>query len=179
MTGEVDLFEHFVTLGVLLERFVRFFSLRPTCAVNHISMTGVVMKFLKNHPKNLLAIVALSIMTVPSMVGAQTSAAAGDSHKMNMPMADSSSMQGKDLMQSMTKMRSQMDAMAMTGNVDEDFAMMMRAHHQGAIDMAKTEVASGKNAELRKIAQKVIIDQTKEIAQLDKWMSKKSTSMKK
>jgi uncharacterized protein (DUF305 family) len=98
---------------------------------------------------------------------------------MNMPMAESSSMQGKNLMQSMTKMRSQMDAMTMTGNVDEDFAMMMRAHHQGAIDMAKTEVASGKDAELRKMAQKVIIDQTKEIAQLDKWMSKQSTSMKK
>ena len=78
----------------------------------------------------------------------------------------------------MTKMHAQMEAMKMTGNVDDDFAMMMRAHHQGAIDMAKVELAAGKNAELRKMAQKTIDDQTKEIAKLDKWMTNKGHSMK-
>ncbi len=87
-------------------------------------------------------------------------------------------MNGMDLMAAMTKMRSQMDAMKMSGNVDEDFAMMMRMHHQGAIDMAKTELASGKDPELRKMAQKTIDDQTKEIEKLDKWMAKKGHSMK-
>jgi uncharacterized protein (DUF305 family) len=48
----------------------------------------------------------------------------------------------------------------------------MIPHHQGAIDMAKVELAHGKDAELRKMAQKIVDDQEKEIAQMQEWLKK-------
>ncbi len=50
--------------------------------------------------------------------------------------------------------------------------MLMKMHHQQAIEMAKPEVAHGKSPELKAMARKIIKDQTKEIAQLDAWMKK-------
>jgi hypothetical protein len=63
----------------------------------------------------------------------------------------------------MTKM---MDGMAAkpTGDVDRDFVAMMNPHHQGAIDMAIIELRYGKNEQLRRIAQEIIVDQMQEIA---------------
>jgi uncharacterized protein (DUF305 family) len=51
-----------------------------------------------------------------------------------------------------------------TGDVDADFAAMMIPHHQGAIDMALAELRHGKNEQLRRIAQEIIVDQQQEIA---------------
>jgi uncharacterized protein (DUF305 family) len=51
-----------------------------------------------------------------------------------------------------------------SGNVDADFAAMMIPHHQGAIDMAIAELRHGKNEQLRRIAQEIIVDQQQEIA---------------
>ena len=51
-----------------------------------------------------------------------------------------------------------------TGNVDMDFSAMMIPHHQGAIDMALAELRYGKNEQLRRIAQEIIVDQQQEIA---------------
>jgi Domain of unknown function (DUF305) len=51
-----------------------------------------------------------------------------------------------------------------TGDVDTDFAAMMIPHHQGAIDMALAELRYGKNEQLRRIAQEIIVDQQQEIA---------------
>lgn len=65
-----------------------------------------------------------------------------------------------------------MKQMTMSGDVDRDFAMMMKMHHQQAIDMAKVELAQGKSEEMKKLARKIIDDQTKEIAQLDKWLKR-------
>jgi len=50
-----------------------------------------------------------------------------------------------------------------TGNVDADFAAMMIPHHQGAIDMALAELRHGKNEQLRRIAQEIIVEQQQEI----------------
>ena len=50
-----------------------------------------------------------------------------------------------------------------TGDVDADFAAMMIPHHQGAIDMALAELRYGKNEQLRRIAQEIIVDQQQEI----------------
>jgi hypothetical protein len=41
---------------------------------------------------------------------------------------------------------------------------MMNPHHQGAIDMAIIELRYGKNEQLRRIAQEIIVDQMQEIA---------------
>lgn len=51
-----------------------------------------------------------------------------------------------------------------TGDVDADFTAMMVPHHQGAIDMALAELRFGKNEQLRRIAQEIIVDQQQEIA---------------
>ena len=56
--------------------------------------------------------------------------------------------------------------MAMTGNVDQDFAAMMSMHHQMAIDMADVMLKSGSNAELKAMAAKMKAAQQEEIKQL-------------
>jgi uncharacterized protein (DUF305 family) len=40
----------------------------------------------------------------------------------------------------------------------------MAPHHHGAIDMAISELRYGKNEQLRRIAQEIIVDQMQEIA---------------
>jgi hypothetical protein len=50
-----------------------------------------------------------------------------------------------------------------TGHVDADFVAMMIPHHQGAIDMAMAELRYGKNEQLRRISQEIIVDQQQEI----------------
>jgi len=63
----------------------------------------------------------------------------------------------------MTKMMNDMAAKP-TGDIDRDFVAMMTPHHQGAIDMAVIELRYGKNEQLRRIAQEIIVDQMQEIA---------------
>jgi hypothetical protein len=50
-----------------------------------------------------------------------------------------------------------------SGDVDRDFAAMMIPHHQGAIDMALAELRHGRNEQLRRIAQEIIVEQQQEI----------------
>ena len=50
------------------------------------------------------------------------------------------------------------------GEVDADFVNMMEPHHQGAIEMAELELRYGRNEQLRRIAQEIIVDQQQEIA---------------
>ncbi len=61
----------------------------------------------------------------------------------------------------------QMMGVRSTGNADQDFAALMRIHHQGAVDMANALLRSGSNEELKKMAQQIIADQQKEIAVFD------------
>jgi hypothetical protein len=63
----------------------------------------------------------------------------------------------------MTKMMNDM-AIKPSGDIDRDFVAMMSPHHQGAIDMAISELRYGKNEQLRRIAQEIIVDQMQEIA---------------
>lgn len=77
-----------------------------------------------------------------------------------------------DMHQVMTKMMTSMERTPMSGDPDRDFAAMMVRHHQGAIDMANLELKYGKDAEMRKMAQKTINDQTKEIGQLNAWIKR-------
>ncbi len=61
--------------------------------------------------------------------------------------------------------------MKMTGYTDKDYAMMMKAHHENAIKMSKAEVAHGHHAELKKMAQKMIDDDSKEVTIFEKYLS--------
>lgn len=50
--------------------------------------------------------------------------------------------------------------------VDRMFLEMMVPHHQSANEMARIELQKGKNPEVRKLAQKIIDEQTREIQQM-------------
>ncbi len=72
----------------------------------------------------------------------------------------------------MKDMNEKMSGMSMSGDTDMDFAMMMRAHHQGAIDMAQVELREGKDPQMRKMANQVIAAQKREIAEIDRFLAK-------
>jgi len=63
----------------------------------------------------------------------------------------------------MNRMMSAMEAKP-SGDIDRDFVAMMAPHHQGGIDMAVLELRYGKNEQLRRLAQEIIVSQTQEIA---------------
>jgi len=96
-----------------------------------------------------VALVLLAPLSIPAAAATQTGS---DEEKF---MAENEA--------AMTKM---MDGMAVKpgGNIDEDFAAMMIPHHQGAIDMAMSELRYGKNVQLRRIAQEIVVEQLQEIA---------------
>src|SRR5882672_7700688 len=64
----------------------------------------------------------------------------------------------------MTKMMHDMTAVKPTGDVDCDFVAMMVPHHQAAVDMAQSLLRYGRNEQLRRLAQEIIVTQQQEIA---------------
>src|SRR5258706_9836657 len=64
----------------------------------------------------------------------------------------------------MQKMMHDMAAVKPTGDVDRDFVAMMIPHHQGAVDMAQSLLRYGRNEQLRRLAQEIIVTQQQEIA---------------
>ena len=120
------------------------------------------MKNILNLKKNLTASLIFTALALPAWSLAQSA-----------PMAEESNMStSMDMSHSMAGMDEKMKSMPMSGDVDYDFAKMMRIHHQGALDMAKSELDNGKNPEMRTMAKKIIAAQKKEIAQFDKWIAK-------
>ena len=86
--------------------------------------------------------------------------------------ATSSTQSGDMNMKGMMKDNNdKMSAMKMTGNTDVDFAMMMRIHHLGAIDMAQAELRDGKDPQMKKMAKAIIAAQKKEIATFDRFLA--------
>ncbi len=60
----------------------------------------------------------------------------------------------------------------LTGNADIDFVRGMIPHHQGAVDMAKILKAKGKDPELQRLADEIIVAQEREIAFMQDWLAK-------
>ena len=91
--------------------------------------------------------------------------------KGSMPMQPASA-GSNDMMAAMMKGMDGMQKMPMSGDTDKDFAMMMKMHHQQAVNMSEMELAKGKSREMKAMAKKIIAAQKKEIAQLDQWLAK-------
>jgi len=71
-------------------------------------------------------------------------------HAQMPPKPGGAAMQGGMDMKAMMKDNNdKMSSMKMTGNSDVDFAMMMRIHHLGAIQMAEAELRDGKEAQFQ------------------------------
>ncbi len=115
------------------------------------------------------AATVLSVALFQPMAWSQTPAQPASGAGMNSKSMD---MKGMDMKSMMKNNDEKIASMKMTGNADVDFAMMMRVHHQGAIDMAQAELRDGKDAQMRKLATNIIAAQKKEIAQLDKFLAK-------
>ena len=124
-------------------------------------MNGMYMNNILGLKRNLTASLIFTVLALPVWSLAQSAPMAKQSH-MDTSM---------DMSHSMDSMDEKMKSMPMSGDVDYDFAMMMRIH-QGALDMAKFELDNGKNPEMRTVAKKIIAAQKKEIAQFDKWIAK-------
>ena len=76
-----------------------------------------------------------------------------------------------EYMGAMSRMQNAM-TMQSSGDADTDFARMMIPHHQAAIDMANSELKYGKDPEIRKLSQDIIVAQEKEIAQMKAWLER-------
>lgn len=58
-----------------------------------------------------------------------------------------------------------------TNDPDQDFALKMKIHHKGAIDMANYELLRGKNQEVKNFADTIVKTHTLEIAKLDSFIN--------
>lgn len=118
----------------------------------------------------LVPLTALWLVTAP--VQAQTAPAMAPSASMPMGQTKNGMAGSHDMKASMMKGMDGMQKMPMSGDTDKDFAMMMKMHHQQALNMAEMELAHGKSAEMKAMAKQIIVAQKKEIAQFDKWLAK-------
>lgn len=59
-----------------------------------------------------------------------------------------------------------------TNNNDVDFAVMMTAHHKGAVAMSELLLRTGKDSSLKQFADQVIAAQEKEISFMEKFIAK-------
>jgi uncharacterized protein (DUF305 family) len=78
----------------------------------------------------------------------------------------------QDLMAGMADMDKNMAQGMMAKDVDVAFVCGMIPHHQGAIDMAKAELAHGDDPWVKEQAQKIVEAQTAEIAEMLAWLAK-------
>ena len=85
---------------------------------------------------------------------------------------DGSKMEGMD--HSKMDMSGGGNKAAASGNPDVDFAKGMIPHHQSAVDMAKELLKTGKDPEMKKLAEDIIAGQEKEIKVLNDWIAKQA-----
>lgn len=78
----------------------------------------------------------------------------------------------QQMQQAHTKMDQAMQAGMQAGvTPDERFVRMMIQHHQGAVDMSKMALEQIKNPELRRMAQKTMKKNQREIQEMNAWLS--------
>jgi uncharacterized protein (DUF305 family) len=115
-------------------------------------------------PPSLAAFAVVALLLVSATASAQP-----PGQTPPMPGMKSGAPAADPFMKAMDKMDKAMAAAPATGNVDHDFVAMMIPHHQGAVDMAKIELARGKDPMLRRMARNIINSQEREIREMRAW----------
>lgn len=125
-------------------------------------------------PKRLLSICLIAAASASFGFAAQAQNAAMPSAPATMPhgQMNKGMMGSDDMKKSMMTGMDGMNKMTMSGDVDKDFAMMMKIHHQQAVDMSEMELAHGKSPAMKTMAKQIIAAQKKEIAKFDQWLAK-------
>ncbi|GJE78537.1 CopM family metallochaperone [Methylorubrum suomiense] len=107
-----------------------------------------------------------------------TAGEAGDAHQAEMQKMIADMMPApndpastKDYKQADMKMMHDMHV-AYTGDPDVDFRTHMIPHHKGAVAMAQVALKHAKDPATKAMAQKIIDDQEKEIAEMQDWLKK-------
>lgn len=122
----------------------------------------------------VLATLTLLLLTAPSFAQQTTpmqNDIQGMPHRMPGMSGGAGSPADTAMMSGMEKMQHAMMAAPLTGDPDQDFVAMMIPHHQGAIEMAKTELQYGKDPEIRKLATAIVAAQDEEIAEMKQWQA--------
>ena len=71
----------------------------------------------------------------------------------------------------MDKSMQDMKTMKSSGNPDNDFASMMKMHHMSAIEASQVELSQGTDATIKAMAQKMLEDQQREVADFNTFIS--------
>ncbi|WP_229503839.1 DUF305 domain-containing protein [Massilia putida] len=121
---------------------------------------------------SLIGSLVTGILVASAALAGATAASAQSMAGMQHDMKSTASDSSMKMHMTMQENQKKMNDMQMSGDIDRDFAMMMRAHHQAGIDMAKVEAESGKNPEMVKEAKKIIASQQKDIQKFDSWLQK-------
>ena len=116
-------------------------------------------------------LVPLTVLSLATATQAQPAKPMASSASMPMGRMHSDADGSGDMKQSMMGGMDAMHKMQMSGDTDKDFAMMMKVHHQGAVEMAEMELAHGKSPVMKAMAKKIIAAQKKEIAEFDRWLA--------
>ena len=78
----------------------------------------------------------------------------------------------RELHQSMMSGMQDMQRRPLHGDVDKDFIRMMRQHHLQGIEMARIQLEKGDDGEARRMAQKIIAAQQKEVQEMGDWLQR-------
>ena len=125
------------------------------------------------NPVRALCLVPLTALWLASATSqAQTAPAMGPSASMPQGHMQKGAAGAQDMKASMMMGMDGMQKMQMSGDTDKDFAMMMKMHHQQALNMAQMELEHGKSPVMKTMAKQIIVAQKKEIAQFDQWLAK-------
>ena len=120
----------------------------------------------------LVPLVLMCFVTAAAQ--AQSSTEPNVSSKMPQGHMQQGSSGSQEMKQAMMAGMDGMGKMQSTGDIDRDFAMMMKMHHQQAVDMANMQLAHGKSSAMKAMARQIITAQKKEIGQFDRWLAKQN-----